>query len=147
MKPSLLIASTCCLVAALAPAAHATQRCVGPAPGCARSLQAALDAAHDGDTIALGRGTFAGGVTIAHSVRVIGAGAGATVIRGGGPVVTIAASGAPPTVTLQGLTITGGLTTVSHRCSALCGPDYGEASALGGGVEIPPAPDRRRARR
>lgn len=140
MKPALRIASTCCLVAALTPAAHAAQRCVGPAPGCVRSLQATLDAAHDGDTIKLGRGTFAGGVTIAHSVKLIGAGPAVTVIRGGGPVVTIASSGAPPTVVLQGLTITGGVTTVSNRCSALCGPSYGEASALGGGVEIPPAP-------
>lgn len=140
MKPALLIASTCCLIAALAPAAHASQRCVGPAPGCTRSLQAALDAAHDGDTITLKRGTFAGGVTIAHSLKLIGAGAGATVIRGGGPVVTIASSGAPPTVVLRGLTITGGVTTVSNRCGALCGPAYGDASALGGGVEIPPAP-------
>ena len=56
-------------------------------------MQAALDASHDGDTIKVAAGTFAGGVTIAKSVSVIGAGAGATTIRGGGPVVTVGEEG------------------------------------------------------
>jgi hypothetical protein len=38
-------------------------------------MQGALDAAQDGDTIAIGPGTFAGGITIVESVQLDGAGA------------------------------------------------------------------------
>jgi hypothetical protein len=103
-----------------------------------RSLQATIDAAKPGATVKLGRGTFAGPITIVHSLKLVGAGAGATVIRGGGPVVTISPGS---DVLLEGLTVTGGVTTVSDHCGELCGPDYVPASALGGGVEIAPGPD------
>jgi hypothetical protein len=63
--------------------------CVGGGHGCHRTLQAALDAARDGDTIRIAPGTYPGGATIDKSVRVHGAGAGRTIIRGGGPVLTI----------------------------------------------------------
>ena len=49
--------------------------CVGTGPGCFATLQAALDAARDGDTIHIGAGTFAGGATIAKNVAITGAGA------------------------------------------------------------------------
>jgi hypothetical protein len=55
--------------------AQARTLCVGTAPGCLPTLQAALDASHDGDVIRLGPGTFAGGVTITTSVTLRGAGA------------------------------------------------------------------------
>lgn len=102
------------------------------------SLQATIDAAQPGATVKLGRGTYAGPVTIHRSVRLVGAGAGATVVRGGGPVVTIS----PGTdVLLDGLTITGGVTTHSDHCTALCGPEYLPGVALGGGVQVAPGPD------
>src|ERR1700745_798571 len=46
-------------------------------------LAPALAAAHSGDTITIGPGTYAGGVTIDVSVKLAGAGPGATVISGG----------------------------------------------------------------
>ena len=52
-----------------ASAAGANGPCVG-GPHCYQTLQAAIDAAHDGDTIHIGRGSFAGGVTIAQSVNL-----------------------------------------------------------------------------
>ena len=80
-------------------------------PHCYPTLQAAVDAAHDGDTVKLGAGTFAGGITIAKSISLVGAGAGATTISGGGPVLTIGVADAAtePTVSITGLTITGGV--------------------------------------
>ena len=62
--------------------------CVGSKPGCYATIQAAVDAAHDGDMIKLAAGTFSGGVTIDKSVSLVGAGAAATIIKGGGPVLT-----------------------------------------------------------
>jgi len=102
---------------------------VGAKPGCFATVQAAVDAAQDGDTIQIGPGTFAGGITIAKSVNVVGAGAGRTTIRGGGPVLTI---GKPdsvdhPIVSISRLTITGGLNDSAPLPFA----------ALGGGVWIP----------
>ena len=71
-------------------AALATTLCVdGQKPGCFAQIQPALDAAADGDTIAIGPGTYAGGITITKGVDLVGTSAGATVIRGGGPVLTI----------------------------------------------------------
>src|SRR5689334_15636681 len=85
--------------------------CVAAKPACFTSLQAAIDAAQDGDVIHVDRGTFTGGVTIDKSIALLGSGAGTTTISGGGPVVTIGLAGAAtqPTVRLDGLTITGGL--------------------------------------
>ena len=123
--------------------ALAADQCVGAKPRCLPTIQAALDVAQDGDAIRIGRGTFEGGITIGASVRLIGAGAGATVIRGGGPVVTIGVFDAPivPTVTLKGVTITGGVTSASGRCGPTCATNFEQATALGGGIAIPPAAD------
>jgi hypothetical protein len=120
------------------PALAAVALCVGTAPGCYPTIQAAVNAAHDGDTITIGSGTFAGGVTITKSVSLLGAGPAATIIRGGGPVLTIGAFGAPsePTVSISGVTITGGIA----RSSPESIPFTGKAGvwAAGGGIEIPP---------
>lgn len=40
--------------------------CVGVKPGCYASLQTAVDAAGDGDTVKISPGTYAGGVTARH---------------------------------------------------------------------------------
>lgn len=111
--------------------------------GCYATLQAAVGAAHNGDTIRIAEGTFPGGLTISKGVKLIGAGAGATVIRGGGPVLTIGTFGAAtePTVSIEGVTITGGFTSKSAECGPVCGTPYVQATALGGGIEVPPGRD------
>jgi hypothetical protein len=112
--------------------------CVGDRPGCYATIQAALDAAHDGDTIRVGPGSFAGGITIDKSVDLVGAGAKATVINGGGPVVTIGEflGTSELTVTISGVTVTGGVTTSSPLSTAWTGEE--NVLALGGGIAIEP---------
>ena len=119
-RMSLLISMTIAVAGGLAGSARAHQRdhlCVGDGRGCYADLQAAVNAARDGATISIGRGTFKGGVTIDKRVELIGAGARATTISGGGPVLTIGRFGAAsePTVSIAGVTITGGRTR-SARC-------------------------------
>jgi hypothetical protein len=94
-------------------------------------LTPAIAQAHDGDTITIGPGTYAGGVTIDKSVRVSGAGPGSTVISGGGPVLTLGTPDAEtePTVMITGVTVTGG-DTVGNLA-----PESGR----GGGIYIPRA--------
>lgn len=115
--------------------------CVGPAAPCFATIQAALRAASDGDTIRIAAGIWGGGVTVTKSVRLVGAGAGTTIIRGGGPVLTIGIfkATAEPTVSIEGVTITGGVA----RSSPVSIPFVGHRGvwALGGGVEIPPNAD------
>src|SRR5712691_12552506 len=116
--------------AAVASSARAASTiCVGSKPGCFPTIQAAIEAAHDGDTITIAPGTFAGGVTIDVSVNLVGAGANRTIIKGGGPVLTIGQQGAPtePTVSITGVTITGGLNNSV--------PDT--VVSFGGGISIP----------
>lgn len=122
------------------PASGATV-CVGSSATCFATIQAAVDAARPGDTIRIGAGTFAGGLTITRSVRLIGAGARSTVIRGGGSVITVGTFGAAvePTVTISGVTITGGIARSSPESMPIVGVDG--VLALGGGVEIPPGAD------
>jgi hypothetical protein len=112
----------------------APDSCVGLRSGCFATLQDAVDAAKDGDTIHVDRGTYAGGVTVDVSVAIVGAGAQATTIRGGGPVLTIGTYDARSelTVSISGVTITGGLNG-SH-------PDT--SVSFGGGVWIPSAVDQ-----
>jgi hypothetical protein len=83
-------------------------------------------------------GTYRGGFTVGVSVRIVGAGAGSTVIGGGGPVITIGSFGATtePTVSIDAVTITGGVTRSSPE-SIPCSGQPG-VWALGGGVDIPP---------
>ena len=94
-------------------------------------LAPALAAAHGGDTIKIAPGTYAGGVTIDVSVTLVGAGPGATIIRGGGPVLTIGVpfAATEPTVTIDGITATGGVTIGNVTPS----------SGRGGGIYIPRA--------
>src|SRR5215204_5594262 len=81
------------------PASAATV-CVGGGPACHATIQGAVDAAQDGDRIMIAPGTYAGGIVVDKSVELRGAGARATVISGGGPVVTVGVPGAvnEPTV-------------------------------------------------
>jgi len=88
-----------------------------------------VNAAHDGDTIAVGAGTFSGGITIDKGVRVQCAGCDKTIIKGGGPVVTIFRAASPDalSVSIDGVTITGGVNDSQ--------PD--PEVTFGGGVWIP----------
>jgi hypothetical protein len=107
--------------------------------GCAFSdLGSALAVAKNGDTIAIGAGTYKGGLTIDVSVKLAGAGAGKTIISGGGPVLTIGQvfADSEPTVSIDGITITGGVTRSSPESVAFTGKDG--VLAAGGGIEIPP---------
>lgn len=118
------------------PARAAQTICVGKGPGCYSQLQPAFDAAHDGDTITIAPGTYAGGLSLVKSVIVVGAGAGRTIIKGGGPVLTIGVRGDPNsdalTVSISGVTITGGVATTTQT------PDGPFTFiAEGGGVMIP----------
>jgi hypothetical protein len=137
VSPRVCVAAcTCCISAlwiAVSPSTgFATDHCVGAGRGCAPTVQAAIDSARDGDTITVGSGTFAGGLSITKSLRIEGAGPGAgplaTRIRGGGPVVTIGdpSTTSQPAVALAGMTITGGVT-------------HGDGvRAAGGGIYLPP---------
>ncbi len=92
-----------------APAGATGTLCVG-GPGCYRNLQGAVDAARDGSTIRIWPGIYAGGVRIDKSLRLMGAGIGRTVIKGGGPVLTVESRNSDQSVLISGLSITGGLT-------------------------------------
>jgi hypothetical protein len=110
--------------------------------GCAfKQIAPASAAASPGDTVQVGAGTYAGGFTIDKGLRLVGAGAGTTIIAGGGPVVTIGTFGAAdePTVSISGVTITGGVTRSSPESAPLSGAE--DVLASGGGVEIPPNAD------
>jgi hypothetical protein len=130
------LVAACVAGGAAAHARAAATICVGGGNGCYQALQPAFDAAHDGDTITIAPGTFDGGVTVDASVKIVGAGAGKTIIKGGGPVLTIGEFGADGgdklTVSISGVTITGGVNAPS--------PDDPSASNVGGGgIDIPPS--------
>jgi hypothetical protein len=136
----------CAVVGALLVTSQASARpgstlCVGGAHGCYVTIQAAVDTAHDGDTIRVERGTFAGGITIDKSISLVGAGARATVVSGGGPVLTIGEFLGPtePVVTISGMTVTGGVASSSPLSTEWVGEE--NVIALGGGIEILPAED------
>ena len=140
-----LLTALVTLVPAVAQA-RANTLCVGGGH-CFATIQAAVNAAEAGDTIRIGPGTFAGGITIDESVNLIGAGPRRTVVNGGGPVATIGSTASTPTVTISGLTLTGGVSE-SDPQSPNCGPDlitcgsgYTTATALGGGIEAFPGTD------
>jgi hypothetical protein len=90
----------------------------GPGSGEVENIQAAVDAASNGDTIVLKRGTYYENVVINKSVTLIGFGPGETIINGdtgnnviAGGVINITKpllQSTGPSVTLVGMTITGG---------------------------------------
>jgi hypothetical protein len=80
--------------------------CPSGPPVCEYALiQDALDASVDGDQILVAAGTYSGELMIRTSVTLLGAGAGQTIINGGGPVVTVSPG---TSVRVRGVTITGG---------------------------------------
>jgi hypothetical protein len=141
IRAALIAVALTAIVVAIAPAASgasaANVRCVGHPP-CFATLQKAIDAANEGGVILLEPGTYAGGVTIDKSVEVIGSGASRTIIKGGGPVLTIgkAFAQSEPKVTISKVKITGGHTTSSPLSKEFFGKK--NLLALGGGIAIPP---------
>jgi hypothetical protein len=136
----LLLAGLLALAAAGVSSAQASAATLTVCPsGCAfNQIDPAIAAASNGDTIAVAAGTYNGGFTIDKSLKLVGAAAGETIIKGGGPVVTIgkALAATEPTVSISGVTITGGKTRTSWRTF------FGNGViAFGGGIEIPPNSD------
>ena len=117
------------------PAATMASACVGSRPGCFPTIQAAVDAVDSVVPIQVDAGTYAGGITVRRSATILGAGAGKTIIRGGGPAIAIGTPGAEnqSTVTISGVTITAGLTSSSPVSNNTPGVD-----AAGGGIEVLP---------
>ncbi len=124
-----LVLAICALAGFTAGPAAAADLCVGAGAGCVATLQEAVDAAQDGDTVRVGRGTFAGGVTIDKSIALVGEGSDSTIIAGGGPVLTIFREAAPDqlSVSIRGVTITSGVNDSK--------PD--PPVTFGGGIWIP----------
>lgn len=84
------------------------------ASGCPyRSIQAAINAAAPGATVRVGPGTYTGNVTLRAKVKLLGAGAGTTVVQGSGsqPVFLANNSAVQRDVVVEGLTVTGGRAT------------------------------------
>lgn len=135
MKTRITLLAIAALVAVTAPVASAAARdatstlCVAAHAPCYLTVQAAVDAANPGDTIAIERGSFAGGVTITKSLSLVGQGPGASIVKGGAPVLTIGTLGGENgfAVSLEGLTITGGLNSSQPQ----------NEIAFGGGIWIP----------
>ena len=120
--------------------ADAATRCVGAGKGCHKTIRPRSTRRTTGTRSSSGQATYPGGITIEKSVRLLGAGARVTTIRGGGPVVTVGSLGdaTPPVVGIAGVKITGGRTARGVE-----GEDF---RALGGGVLVPPG-GRLRGRR
>jgi len=138
---ALLVPAITTLLVAVAGEAGAATLSVCPS-GCQfTQIAPAIAAASPGDTITVAAGTYSGGFTIDKSLGLVGAGKGSTIISGGGPVVTIGTFGAAsePTVSITGVTITGGVT----HSSPVSAPNTGQEGviAAGGGIEIPPNAD------
>ena len=135
--PVLVAMATAGIALVFASASPAATLQVCPS-GCQYSqIAAAVAASQSGDTVAVAAGTYQGGFTIGVSLTLTGAGANQTIIKGGGPVVTIGAAGSTKlNVSITGVTITGGVT----QSSPISIPLYGKAGveAAGGGIEITP---------
>lgn len=133
-----VLAGSLALVLALAAGADTAAEAKSLVVGPGESIQKAINSAHDGDVIRIGPGTYAGGVTIDKSVEVIGSGAGKTIIKGGGPVLTIGKAFAAhePKVTISRVKVTGGHTTSSPISELYV--EKKNVIALGGGIAIPP---------
>jgi hypothetical protein len=133
-----MAATAAMALTALTLPAQASGPCVSLDGHCYASLAAALAAASNGSVITLPAGTFRGGVLVSKGITLRGAGPGRTVLKGGGPVLTIGEYGdpTPPKVVIRDLAITGGAATSSPYSVDFTGEE--SVWAGGGGISIPP---------
>ena len=112
--------------------AAAPTPCISVGSSCFPTVQAAINAAPAGAVVAVPGGTFPGGIVIAKSLTLRGAGASKTILSGGEHVITVgtlnAPAGSEPTVTISGITITGG------RAHDAPGSDIPGVIAVGAGI-------------
>src|SRR5436309_16038890 len=82
VRHSLTLCGYIALALSLAPSADAKSLCVnnGGSNGCYSTIQAAVSAAANHDTIQVAAGTYKESVTVNKSLSLIGAGAGQTII-------------------------------------------------------------------
>ena len=112
--------------------AAAPTPCISVGSSCFATVQAAVDAAPAGAVVSVPAGTFPGGIVIAKSLTLRGASASKTTLSGGEHVITVgtlnAPAGSEPTVTISGITITGG------RAHDYPGSDFRGVTAAGAGI-------------
>ena len=72
------------------------------------TIQAAIDAAHAGDTVTVRAGTYVENITLKRGVPIVGAGFKETTIDGGGKGPVVTAENVDSTAELEGFTITNG---------------------------------------
>lgn len=101
---------------------------VGGGGGSYAKIQAAIDAAHDGDTINVGVGNFTGSIRLDKYVKIIGAGAGSTILRSSGGTAVL----------IQNVPFVPGL---KAQLSKMTITDGVGPSGQGGGITITPNAD------
>ena len=102
---ALLALIVVCLSATARPAFSATLS----VPATYPTIQAAIDAAVDGDIIEVSTGTYPGGIRwVGKSLALKGAGQGLTIIDGGGTVGCLTLSNVPASASITGLTFRNG---------------------------------------
>ena len=128
------------VLAGVAPA-NAAPTCIRVGTTCFATVQAAVNAAQDGDTVVIPAGQFPGGVVVTTSISLVGAGAASTALVGGEHVLTIGTwmAASEPTVSIRGLTLRGGVAHSSPESTDFAGTPG--VFAGGGGLEIPAAAD------
>ena len=120
------IASSAAIAAATAAAARADSLCVGRGAGCFATIQPARRRGPRRRRHPRGPRQLPGGITIDKSLTLVGARAGATTIRGGGPVLTIGVLGAAtePTVAIRRLRSPVVARPPARHCGPTCATDF-----------------------
>ncbi len=105
-------------------------------PAMYATIQAALDASADGDTISVAAGTYNESLAISTDVTLAGAGSGSTFVTapGTGYLVSLRASG----VSISGFTFDGGVTAAFNgNTTAATGASAGIINNFAPGITIP----------
>src|SRR3954451_954797 len=110
--------------------------CVRVRATCHPTVQSAVDAAREGDTVHVPAGSFAGGIVVTKSITIMGHGAASTHLVGGEHVLTVGTwmAASEPNVHISGVTIRGGRAHTSPESIDFTGK--AAVFAGGGGLEI-----------